>query len=844
MFILFTLLTTLYAQQLYCEVNKVISLTTLTQDECIQNGWEVKTDSNTNEFIFKSTETKLTIEISEEKKHTFTIGTDESESTLTSLSVTNKVSTKETQMNIHNVKDISITVDGEVTETTSIFTKGKNGTIDVTFKNGANEEGKKNKVVLKRETSHGKYLKINGNVEITLDISAEEVKKIEGTCEAYFVANKDVQINENGEKIKAQNICTFSDGNARFGICAENVTENCECFHENQQMNYDDCWYHGNDLDLTVSGVLVLWKDASFKSVKFVEEFGRIVVHNKAQLTVGTFTVPERYLLFGNMKVEEIILANAGTIIEAPSMKVNKVTQLHPNEVFFVGKMTETPKGLKKACEGKFNNGYSRYVAETSKLECECHAKDGEPVEEDCILHKRSPMSPYSLIVDGIYDSADYSYWKSITATNDSMIVYGNVYAEKCEFDGMITIGGRVECKELSGKTVEVHPFTNLPIEDGLENVFVVGNTKVDTLITNVKTEVIGEVKNIYSNAELIVSGEQVVLDKVSNVVNITVAETAVRLTLKNIEIPKETTQYLIVEESDVELFLSVKKVTGNAIIVEQKYRPVTIIDGEFTCNQRYLLCENMTCETLLPERIECIASADDTYKDEEGNQIYYCPCDNSTECAHVISQEYSGEVFTVEYVPTYFVVQTSVNVVVDNKKMDVMSLSRTREVPSMFVDGVNNTFTILEQSGAFEIGMKIEGRNEIIAQKGVLKTYYMNDTLAVVYETSEHGCAEFSTIEHCTKCIGKSELVEGECILDESVIPPEPSANPVIPEETSSVEDSNDDDEEMSTAMLAGIIAIVVLGVILILVVTLLVVLILVKKLGCCKKEATYQTF
>jgi hypothetical protein len=76
-------------------------------------------------------------------------------------------------------------------------------------------------------------------------------------------------------------------------------------------MNSEDCWYNGKDLDLVVSGVLVLWKDASFKSIKFVEEFGRIVVNNDAKLTVGQFYVPERFLLYGNMIVEEMITSTA-----------------------------------------------------------------------------------------------------------------------------------------------------------------------------------------------------------------------------------------------------------------------------------------------------------------------------------------------------------------------------------------------------------------------------------------------------------------------------------------------------------------------------------------------------
>ena len=53
---------------------------------------------------------------------------------------------------------------------------------------------------------------------------------------------------------------------------------------------------------------------------------------------------------------------------------------------------------------------------------------------------------------------------------DNSMIIYGNVYSETCEFGEVITIGGRVECKKMSGKTVKIMPFTNLPVEKDLEN--------------------------------------------------------------------------------------------------------------------------------------------------------------------------------------------------------------------------------------------------------------------------------------------------------------------------------------------------------------------------------------
>ena len=99
------------------------------------------------------------------------------------------------------------------------------------------------------------------------------------------------------------------------------------------------------------------------------------------------------------------------------------------------------------------------------------------------------------------------------------------------------------------------------------------------------------------------------------------------------------------------------------------------MVNGEFTCNQRYVLSGSLTCDGMIDDIIECSASTDGVYLDENNTQIYYCPCDNSSTCAHILKKTYEDEIFTVEEIPTYFVVQKNVSVVSSNKKMDIITL-------------------------------------------------------------------------------------------------------------------------------------------------------------------------
>ena len=772
MLLLFTFFTTLLSQELYCEIDSTISLINTTLDQCIQNGWSVTKETDRNTFLFQQTSKELKIQISELKNHSLTFGTNEQQCTLQSFMTTNMIENEELEMNFDNISDMYVKINGETVETTKINTKGKNGGIGLHFENDSNE--KKNHVVLRNELSHGKYIRIIGDVEITLNISQSEVDKIENECEPFFVAHQRTTIHENDDGIKPIEICSFNDENARYGICPNGVKTNCKCHYENYEMKYDDCWYHGSDMDLTISGDFTISNDASFKSISFVEESAHIIVNNDAILTVGTLHVPKYFMLNGSMKVNEIILTESLTTIDAYEMKVNKVSRTSTNEIFFIGNIATSPNGLKKTCEGKLENGYSRFVSSESTLDCECHMTNGEFKEEDCNIYQHSPLSPYSLYLEGNYQNGQTSYWKYIVTSKDSSLGFGSIYSENCIFEETLSIGGRIECKEIVGKTITINEMKNLPTDkNSSEILFILGNTNVDQIILNVNGEIIGNVKNIETTKSLIVSGQVLSIENIK-ADTILVEETTKTIRIKKITVTQKTKPIIQTKPHNSTLFVSFDSIEGNGIVIEQLYRPLKVTGIEMTCNNRYVLIGNMTCDGLIPETIECYASKDGIYENDKGKQIYYCPCDISTTCAHVIPSTYEDDSFTVKKIPTYLVVQKNVSLDVHNKRIDITSLLKTKtsEEVVVTIDGSENTFTILDESGPIKIVSDFKSSNVVKIINGTLTTSIdENDVISISSSDEVNGCIEYSPFNKCHQCIGNVQLFEGECV-DPSLIP------------------------------------------------------------------------
>ncbi|KAL7716927.1 Uncharacterized protein QTN25_005522 [Entamoeba marina] len=773
---LFFLFILAISAQDYCQVDNVIALNN-NPDQCIQDGWDVLFTDQETTFTFENTQSSLLLELSDNTDDTIIIGSNSS-STLEELIIEQTISNIKLTIDIVNIDNaINIDIIGSVSDENIINTHG----CGELYLSSDNQQ--RCFTFDYDEDQSLTYVELTDNATIQFTSSKQPNN---GTCEPRLIAplSSILKDNENGQGYL---LCEFDNGMGRYGVCDEGVKTNCECFYSNQHFNYPDCEKQSEYLELIVDGVLVINENAHWKSIVFTDDYGRIVVNNDATLTIDNMILPERLLVYGKVIIKELVTLTGASMINGVDVIVEHVTQMYSNPVYFIANIA-TPNGLKQVCSNKFQFSMSRYVEEDSTLECECHATDGEPIEEDCVWYKRSNKSPYDLIVDGIYFTEDDSYWNSITATSNSTITFGKVYSTLCMFDE-IEIGGEVHCDTIISDRIIVNNIENG--DDATLYVTNLNTTEQSIFNTNV---VFGgdNIYNVKINKNSYFTSENVTLSTFDSTNgNITIMQTVLQLEIDHGVITSEQIPLLFIEPNQTPLKISWNSINGNGVIAYNTYRPITLINQSLKCNNQIAAVGTVDCTDLGLNEMTCIAIGDNTYTDANNNEIYCCPCDNSIKCVITISDNYSSDSYEIEKVPTQLIIEKSV--VLEANKSTINLVAQQNQVQhSAYVDpitvGINgnsNVISIGSSTDSFEMILNTSQQNTI---DSVSVGFDVKTSNGKTYLTSsDEGCISLivSNDTKCTQCTSGMVLAYDNCYETESDIP---SSDPELEESSSEI--------------------------------------------------------
>ena len=361
----------------------------------------------------------------------------------------------------------------------------------------------------------------------------------------------------------------------------------------------------------------------------------------------------------------------------------------------------------------------------------------------------------------------------------------------------------------------------------------------------NVIGEILGDMKNLIANKGLIITGETIKLENITTD-SILVESSTTLLSLKTIVLPVRVTPTPFIQTipSNVPLQLSLAVITGNGIIIEQKYRPIIVHGNTMTCNNRYVLNGKITCEEITTEPIKCIAIQDGLYIDDKEEIIYNCPCDSSSECYHIISPSYQNASFTIKVNPTYFIIQKDILLQVNNQHMNISTIMPTRDISPITatINGNKNTFTVLKESGQLSLIVNSASDNKMRVQTGTIISTVTNDMVTMTTSENDDGCIFYSSTEKCFDCSGNTQLIDNECVSispdseQSSTSSDQSNAFPSIDSEDN--KDDNYDDHKTETVLAA--ILLVVLTVVCIIMFGGLVFVVLRKKYGWFGVEET----
>ncbi|KAL7714439.1 Uncharacterized protein QTN25_007964 [Entamoeba marina] len=729
---LFFLLILVISAQDYCQVDNVITLNN-NPDQCIQDGWDVLFTDQETTFIFENTQSSLLLELSNNTNDTIIIGSNSS-STLEELTIEQTISNIKLTVDIVNIDNaINIDIVGSVSDENIINTHG----CGELYLSSDNQQ--RCFTFDYDEDQSLTYVELTDNATIQFTSSKQLTN---GTCEPRLIAplSSILKDNENGQGYL---LCEFDNGMGRYGVCDESVKTNCECFYSNQHFNYPDCEKQSEYLELIVDGVLVINENAHWKSIVFTDDYGRIVVNNDATLTIDNMILPERLLVYGKVIIKELVTLTGASMINGVDVIVEHVTQMYSNPVYFIANIA-TPNGLKQVCSNKFQFSMSRYVEEDSTLECECHATDGEPIEEDCVC-----------------------YWNSITATSNSTITFGKVYSTLCMFDE-IEIGGEVHCDTIISDRIIVNNIENG--DDATLYVTNLNTTEQSIFNTNV---VFGgdNVYNVKINKNSYFTSENVTLSTFDSTNgNITIMQTVLQLEIDHGVITSEQIPLLSIEPNQTPLKISWNSINGNGVIAYNTYRPITLINQSLKCNNQIAAVGTVDCTDLGLNEMTCIAIGDNTYTDANNNEIYCCPCDNSIKCVITISDNYSSDSYEIEKVPTQIIIEKSV--VLEANKSTINLVAQQNQVQhSAYVDpitvGINgnsNVISIGSSTDSFEMILNTSQQNTI---DSVSVGFDVKTSDGKTYLTfSDEGCISLivSDDTKCTQCTSGMVLAYDNC--------------------------------------------------------------------------------
>ncbi|ELP85800.1 hypothetical protein EIN_281710 [Entamoeba invadens IP1] len=811
MFIFLIVTLALSQDKTYCEVDTVATLTEVTET-CVKNGWTVDITPEETHFVLSDTNTNLTLELSGNAINTIDVGLTEI-CPIKTLIIDNTVASTNLYINLVNIENVDVYINGTAAPTT-VYTAGVGQSL-------INFDSFDRQVLFDfDEEKPISYVEATGSLSFAFTMTKAPTSEV---CEPRIIAPSDakpIEYIENGRV--AQKMCTLKNDKLRYGVCPDGiaVTEDCTCYYTNNKFSSPDCLPQGENYDLTVDGVLVIDEDAHFKSVKFTEDYGRIVVNNGAVLTIDKLYVSEYFLLFGDVNVDEMVVSSGATKIDGYGdnrhLKVNNVTKLTEGRVYFLSNI-DAPTGLKKTCVGKFEMGLSRYVATDDDLECECHSTNGDVVEEDCVVFKRGPNSPYNLIVDGTYKSEDDSYWTNIDATDKSVLSSPSLYSKICNFGAQIVIGGKVSCDKITGEDLTVSEETITDTIHIVKSEESVGNTFEfkECLLSGVLTLDIPVTINseVLANTTILKKATVTATDiTLKNVVAgnnlITITETCDSVVLDSIVMTKTLTDttvdtFLVVDPADVPLQITLNAVTGEGLVAINKYRELNVTDLTLSCANQALTVGTLECNEMGLETSICYAVDIGVFNDENGERVYNCPCDNTIEkCTLVITENYIAQNFVVEKEPSAVIVKKG-TLVLETKefKFDISAQKATTGDPMVDVDpivsisGEKNVLNIPNVTTPLTLSLSLAQKNDLtstgVALFLVEKDGYVEAT------TASEGCTNLAieVTAQCSVCTETLELINGKCVV------PSQSSSAETSEASSEVSSDNSSKDSSETS-------------------------------------------